>query len=504
MSLFKIRYLLPLLILAAVIIVNCSGGGGSSSTTPDTNTAPVASDASVSTYPGDTATGTLQATDADGDPLTFSIVSQGTKGVASVTDANTGAYSYAPSAGAIGTDSFTFKANDGELDSNIATVTITDQVPNTPTSGLGASGGDQRVTVSWDPVVGADSYTVYWSDTPGTGTGGTAVTGITAPPFYHDGRTNGTAYYYVISAVNAAGESTASSQVSATPADILLSSLSFSDANLSTCFATATTGLTYVHEVTTLGSSCTSKSIASISGLEALTSMTNLNLGNNSISDVTPLQTLTQITVLSLSGNSITNLQPLSRLTAVTQLTLNMNGLTDLSGLENMTGMLRLQIYTNSISDLSPLSGMTSLEWLYAYQNNISDVTPLSGLTSLTQLWLEENSIVDVSPLSGLSSIINLALSNNSIVDVSPLASVTSVQVLKLLTNSIGGQGVGNVDSLSTLTSASAIYLGSNLSMSCAEITSLISALGAPPVNIHPTGSTPSPAPLDGSNCTNP
>ncbi|HEU5100853.1 MAG TPA: Ig-like domain-containing protein [Roseiflexaceae bacterium] len=69
--------------------------------------------------------GTLSATDPEGAALTYSIVSNGSKGVARITDATTGAFTYTPSAGATGNDSFTFKASDGQLDSNVATVTVT-------------------------------------------------------------------------------------------------------------------------------------------------------------------------------------------------------------------------------------------------------------------------------------------------------------------------------------------------------------------------------------------
>ncbi|HEX4983254.1 MAG TPA: LamG-like jellyroll fold domain-containing protein, partial [Ilumatobacteraceae bacterium] len=89
------------------------------------NTPPVATDGSLGVVQDTAATGTLQATDAEADPLTFSIVSNGSKGTASITNASTGAFSYTPNAGVTGTDTFTFKANDGKADSNVATVTVT-------------------------------------------------------------------------------------------------------------------------------------------------------------------------------------------------------------------------------------------------------------------------------------------------------------------------------------------------------------------------------------------
>lgn len=91
----------------------------------DGGAAPVASDGTLSVHMGGTATGTLVATDADGDTLTYSIVAQGAHGTATITDAATGAYSYQADSGYLGAASFTFKVNDGALDSNTATITVT-------------------------------------------------------------------------------------------------------------------------------------------------------------------------------------------------------------------------------------------------------------------------------------------------------------------------------------------------------------------------------------------
>ena len=89
------------------------------------NTVPMANAASINVTFNTAYNGTLSATDADSDPLTYSIVTNGTKGTAVVTNAATGAFTYTPTNGQSGADSFTFKVNDGEEDSNIATITVT-------------------------------------------------------------------------------------------------------------------------------------------------------------------------------------------------------------------------------------------------------------------------------------------------------------------------------------------------------------------------------------------
>lgn len=82
---------------------------------------------------------------------------------------------------------------------------------------VSATSGDTQVTLDWRSVLGATSYRVYWSNTPGvTPANGTLVDNASAP-LVHTGLTNGLTYYYIVSAVNAGGEGESSLQVSAVP-----------------------------------------------------------------------------------------------------------------------------------------------------------------------------------------------------------------------------------------------------------------------------------------------
>ncbi|HYC60233.1 MAG TPA: Ig-like domain-containing protein, partial [Thermoanaerobaculia bacterium] len=97
--------------------------------TPDCNDAPVANDDAYTVAEGGTinepAPGVLgNDTDADGDPITATLVS-GPSNAASFTFNSDGSFSYTHNGGETTSDSFTYTASDGMATSNVATVTIT-------------------------------------------------------------------------------------------------------------------------------------------------------------------------------------------------------------------------------------------------------------------------------------------------------------------------------------------------------------------------------------------
>ncbi len=102
-------------------------------------------------------------------------------------------------------------------DSNEVTVTpaATTGIPAAPT-GLAASAGNGSVGLTWNASTGATSYSIYRGTAPGA-EGATAVGTATANSFTDTGLTNGTTYYYKVTASNTAGTSASSNEASATP-----------------------------------------------------------------------------------------------------------------------------------------------------------------------------------------------------------------------------------------------------------------------------------------------
>lgn len=109
--------------------------------------------------------------------------------------------------------------------SSSGTINVTFTLTSAPASpsGLKAVAGDTKVTLSWTANTETDlaGYNVYRSAFSGSGytkvnTGGLVSKATTS--YIDTGLTNGTTYYYVITAVNSSSlESSYSSQVSATP-----------------------------------------------------------------------------------------------------------------------------------------------------------------------------------------------------------------------------------------------------------------------------------------------
>src|SRR5205823_4884943 len=113
------------------------------------NDAPVAGNADVTTNEDTPVGGTVTATDVDGPALTFAVVAQPTHGTLSF-NPNTGAFTYTPGADFNGSDSFTFRASDGSLPSNTATVSLNVLAVNDAPVAQGQS----RTTAEDTPLTG--------------------------------------------------------------------------------------------------------------------------------------------------------------------------------------------------------------------------------------------------------------------------------------------------------------------------------------------------------------
>jgi subtilisin family serine protease len=102
------------------------------------------------------------------------------------------------------------------VNSNQASATPTGvTIPAAPTN-LAATAGNAQASLTWTASAGATSYTVRRSTTSGGGYT-TVASNLTATNYVNTGLTNGTQYFFVVTATNTAGTSSNSNQASATP-----------------------------------------------------------------------------------------------------------------------------------------------------------------------------------------------------------------------------------------------------------------------------------------------
>ncbi|WP_157888302.1 cadherin-like domain-containing protein, partial [Neptunicoccus sediminis] len=130
-----------------------SDGNGGTDTQTVTVTVNAVNDAPVAragTAVGDEDTvisGSVAASDVDGDTLIFTLATDGANGA--VTMAADGSYSYTPDGDFNGSDSFTYTVSDGNGGIDTQTVTITvNAVNDAPVAQAGTASGDEDTVIS--------------------------------------------------------------------------------------------------------------------------------------------------------------------------------------------------------------------------------------------------------------------------------------------------------------------------------------------------------------------
>jgi hypothetical protein len=151
-----------------------------------------------------------------------------------------------------------------------------------PAPSLTASGSAGQVTLDWNEVACAISYTVFWDNSTGISYSSTSITGLSTNNYTHINLDNGSTYYYKVAAKDAANTSSElSSEVSAAtplpPPDNFSISGTSGTNTLTWSPVSGATGYTlYWDNVSGIDSSDT-----------AITSISNENYTHSSLSDGT-------------------------------------------------------------------------------------------------------------------------------------------------------------------------------------------------------------------------
>ena len=232
--------------------------------------------------------------------------------------------------------------------------------------------------------------------------------------------------------------------------------------------------------------------IRDLSGIEKLTNLTVLNLGNESdiqkVTSLEPLRNLKNLTELYLDHNLVSSLEPISGLRKLRVLHIGGNKVSNIEPLRNLTNLEKLYIGIeainggNNVSDLSPLSGLVNLKELGLYGNNgITGIDALKGMTKLTYLNLRGPRIRSISALAGMKNLrhLDIGANNSKVSDISVLKNlseireldisynkITTVEPLRYLTKleslSIAGNNIRKLEPLGGLVNLKSFYIGTS------------------------------------------
>jgi len=189
----------------STVTITVSGGNN--------NSAPTTSNVTGSTNEDSTVSVTLNGSDSDGDSLTYTLVTNPANGSASISGSS---LSYTPGQDWAGTDTFTYKANDGTVDSNTSNIEIT--VENLNPDAVTLNTLDNRwngssLEMSWSQSADAyfAEYRVWEDDDPNFQSASLVeqITNVNTVT-YNYGATPGTKNYYLIQVVDQFGGETSS------------------------------------------------------------------------------------------------------------------------------------------------------------------------------------------------------------------------------------------------------------------------------------------------------
>ena len=169
----------------------------------------------------------------------------------------------------------------------------------------------------------------------------------------------------------------------------------------------------------------------------SLITLEKLTLNGCSLSTTEGLQELTALTYLDLGNNAIRNISALSSMTGLKELYMVRNALQDLTALSSCPLLSVLDISYNDVTNLNSLSGLSTLSKLDISHNNLKKIAPLAQLTALTELRANNNSIADVSMLSACTALSYVDLSYNALTSIDTLAALDSVTYLNFSHNQV-------------------------------------------------------------------
>ena len=209
----------------SIAVVNATG----------TVIAPTAFGGSVTTNENTPASGTLSGKDTNTStlPLTFSIVNGPTAGTISSLVSSTGNFTYTPFNAFTGSDQFSFKVNNGVLDSATSSesvLVLANATTTTPSStppvisGVMATSTDTAATITWNTDQSANSQVAFGTSSNYNASTTPDPTLVTSHSVALTGLIQNTVYHFAVMSTNASGTMASSSDMTFTTLQTMSSS----------------------------------------------------------------------------------------------------------------------------------------------------------------------------------------------------------------------------------------------------------------------------------------
>ena len=171
--------------------------------------------------------------------------------------------------------------------------------------------------------------------------------------------------------------------------------------------------------------------LTSIEGLEKLTELSFLDLGNNQLTCIEELGKLFDLFSLDLGSNQLRSIEGLEHLPRLHSLDLSGNQLKSIEGLEHLSKLHSLNLSGNQLKSIEGLEALEELGELDSSDNQISHTKGLDSLSKLRRLNLSRNQLSKIEGLEPLSLLESLDLSNNrfSVIENLPQTSLKELKV---------------------------------------------------------------------------
>ena len=192
------------------------------------------------------------------------------------------------------------------------------------------------------------------------------------------------------------------------------------------------------------------------SQLQTLTSLSELDISNQSVKNLGDLRFVSQLKSLDCSSNQLNTLQDLKHVPNLQNLTCSFNQLSTLQGLEHVSQLQSLDCSSNQLNTLKGLEHVFQLKSLNCSDNPLSTLQGLEHVSQLQSLNCSCNLLNTLQGLEHVSQLRSLDCSSNQLSTLQGLEHVFQLQSLNCSNNPLSTlQGLEHVSQLQSLNCSS-------------------------------------------------